>query len=119
MLSGSCHCGAVTVTVPRKPRRLTSCNCSICRRYGALWAYYKPREVRVACAKGKTASYAWGDGSLRFLRCKDCGCVTHWEPVQRDSDGRMGVNARMFDPGIVETVPVRHFDGATTWRFLD
>ena len=41
MLTATCHCGAVRVDVPRKPRRLTSCNCSICRRYGTLWAYYK------------------------------------------------------------------------------
>ena len=30
MLAGSCHCGAVKVTLARKPRRLTCCNCSIC-----------------------------------------------------------------------------------------
>jgi len=41
-LSGSCHCGAVVVNVARRPRQLTDCNCSICRRYGTLWAYYSP-----------------------------------------------------------------------------
>lgn len=29
MLRGSCHCGAIQIEVDRKPRRLTSCNCSI------------------------------------------------------------------------------------------
>ena len=32
--------------------RLTSCNCSICRRYGTLWAYYNFSEVRVIAARG-------------------------------------------------------------------
>ena len=47
MLTASCHCGAVQVCVPRKPRSLTNCNCSICRRYGVLWAYYKDSEVQL------------------------------------------------------------------------
>ena len=27
MLTATCYCGAVRVEVPRKPRRLTDCNC--------------------------------------------------------------------------------------------
>ena len=37
MLTATCHCGAVRVDVPRRPRSLTNCNCSVCRRYGTLW----------------------------------------------------------------------------------
>jgi hypothetical protein len=37
MLYASCHCGAVLLEIARKPRQLTECNCSICRRYGGLW----------------------------------------------------------------------------------
>ena len=40
MLTGSCHCGTVKIQVPRKPRSLTSCNCSICRRHGGIFGYY-------------------------------------------------------------------------------
>ena len=47
MLTATCHCGALRIEVPRKPSSLTSCNCSICRRYGTLWAYYKASTVRV------------------------------------------------------------------------
>ena len=32
---------------------------------------------------------------------------------------RMGVNMRMMDPQIVNSIRVRHFDGADTWKFLD
>ena len=59
MIAGTCHCGIVRVEVPRKPRSLTSCNCSICRRYGTLWAYYKAPDVRVICKRGATESYSW------------------------------------------------------------
>src|SRR5437763_8152672 len=40
MLSATCHCGSVRIHVRRAPRTVTHCNCSICRRYGALW--YQP-----------------------------------------------------------------------------
>ena len=35
MISGTCHCGAVRVEIPRKPQSVTNCNCSICRRFPA------------------------------------------------------------------------------------
>jgi hypothetical protein len=70
MLTGACHCGAVRVTIPRKPRAVTDCNCSICRRYGVLWAYYKLPTVSVEAKRGTTASYSWGRKKLKFVRCK-------------------------------------------------
>jgi hypothetical protein len=51
MLTGSCHCGAVQIQVARKPRRLTSCNCSICRRHAGLWGYYNPSKVKITVVK--------------------------------------------------------------------
>ena len=119
MLTASCHCGAVRLEVPRKPRRLTSCNCSICRRYGTLWAYYRLRDVKVRAKRGALRSYSWGEKSLRFVRCGTCGCITHWEPVQVTKASRMGVNARNFEPSLLAGVRVRRLDGASTWKFLD
>jgi hypothetical protein len=119
VLTATCHCGAVSVEVPRKPRRLTSCNCSICHRYGTLWAYYTLKDTRLVCAAGATRSYSWGDKSLAFVRCNTCGCVMRWEPVQPKDESRCGVNARNFDPGVIEGVRVRRLDGAKTWKFLD
>jgi hypothetical protein len=119
MLVATCHCGAVRIEVPRRPRTLTDCNCSICRRYGALWAYYKTRDVRVTHAPGATSAYSWGDRTLRFVRRRRCGCLTHWEPLRPGGSGRMGVNARNLDPDAVNSARIRRLDGASTWKFLD
>jgi len=119
MIAATCHCGAVRVEVARRPRSLTNCNCSICRRYGTLWAYYKRSEVRVVSASGATQEYVWGDRTLKFVRCRSCGCVTHWEGVQPKEDGRMGVNARNFEPGALGSPRIRLLDGASTWKYLD
>src|SRR3546814_20511005 len=66
-----------------------------------------------------TEGYVWGDRTLRNVRCKTCGIITHWEPLESEPGARHGVNLRNFDPGLLESVVVRRFDGAATWTFLD
>lgn len=117
MVTASCHCGKVSLELPAPPEQVTSCNCSICRRYGTLCAYYDPAQVRVS---GATTTYMWGDKQIAFHRCTDCGCVTHWTAVDPNiPQDRMGVNARMLAPELLAQARVRRFDGADTWKFLD
>ena len=119
MLTATCHCGRVRIDVPRKPRRLTDCNCSICRRYGTLWAYYKAAEVRFHRPRGSTSGYSWGDKELRFVRCNTCHCIMNWEGVRKRRGARVGINARNFAPEAIASVRIRRLDGAKTWKFLD
>lgn len=118
-LEGSCHCGAVCLSLPRAPQEATRCNCSICRRLGGLWAYYELGTVRIEGSPEHTDEYVWGDRTLRTVRCSECGCVTHWEPLDAKKVAKMGVNLRNFDPRLVESVRVRRLDGADTWAYLD
>lgn len=119
MIAASCHCGRTRLEVARAPRRLTSCNCSVCRRYGALWAYYKADSVRLRYRKRDVRSYSWGDRRLRFIRCRHCGCILHHERVKKARQSTIGVNARNFDPTVIAKARVRHLDGARTWKYLD
>lgn len=114
MIAAVCHCGAVRVQVPRLPDEVKECNCSICRRTGAVLAYYSPKEVRVS---GDTEFYMWGDREIEFHRCKICGNFTHWSPVDKAYD-RMGVNARLMPPDLLTDIRVVEFDGADTWTVI-
>lgn len=118
-LHGSCHCGSVRLTLPAPPETATSCNCSLCRRAGGIWAYYALGTVLVEGHPEHTESYIWGDRTLRNVRCRNCGIVTHWEPLEPEPGARHGVNLRNFEPELLASVVVRRFDGADTWRFLD
>ena len=82
MIEASCHCGAVRIDVEVPPAQLTSCNCSLCRRLGTLWAYYRPGQVRIAQGAGTTVPYIQGDRTLAVHHCPTCGCVTHWESTR-------------------------------------
>ncbi|HVR29907.1 MAG TPA: GFA family protein [Thermoanaerobaculia bacterium] len=119
MVVASCHCGAVRLEVARKPRQLTDCNCSICRRNGALWAYYSRKTVKVTSAPGAASAYVWGDGTLELYHCNICGCVTHHERTQKRPDSTVGVNARMMDPEAIASARIRRLDGADTWKYVD
>ena len=49
MLTGSCHCGALKWTLEGDPGSITACNCTLCRRYGVLWAYdYENERIKIS-----------------------------------------------------------------------
>jgi hypothetical protein len=114
-IEGTCLCGAVHVTVARKPHHVTQCNCTVCRKYGTLWAYYRRRAIEIS---GKRASFSRRRGGLRFTRCVTCGCVVSWER-ERGPEARMAVNARLLDHAVIATVPISVLDGDGNWRVLE
>jgi hypothetical protein len=119
MIQGSCHCGAIRIELPSLPETLIDCNCSICRRYGALWAFYTMDSVRVHGHPEGTIEYIWGQKTIKTMHCRTCGCVTHWESLDTASDNRVGVNMRNCDAVAIADLRVRRFDGADTWTYLD
>lgn len=119
MHDGSCHCGAVRMTLPATPTAATSCNCSLCRRIGGPWVYFEFGTVKIEAQPQDTAAYVWGDKTLRTIHCRHCGCVTHWEPLDPQPGAKHGVNLGNFDPALIASVRVRRFDGADTWTFID
>ncbi len=119
LLHGSCHCGAVNLTLPSMPETAIKCNCSLCRRLGGLWSYYPFGSVIISGHPEHTTEYIWGDKTLRTIHCKICGCATHWEPINGEHGARHGVNLNNFSLQLLEAVKIRYFDGANTWTFLE
>lgn len=119
MIRGSCHCGAVTFELSETPKWLTECNCSICRRIGALWAHASIEKIKLRYPKDGTIDYVCGDRTLVTKSCKTCGCTTHWENLKDPENGHMAVNCRMADPKEIADLRIRRFDGAEKWEFVD
>lgn len=117
-VTATCHCGEIRIEIETAPESVTSCNCSICRRYGTLWAYYHPSKVRLVPAGVPTDTYQCAEKTQHFHRCKTCGCVTHWASIDPNDD-TTGVNARLLPPEILKAARLRHLDGAETWKYLD
>jgi hypothetical protein len=119
MYKASCHCGAIQLEVAELPISLTECNCSICHRIGALWAYYKQSQVKIVFSPEALSRYIWGERRIEFCSCKVCGCTTHYESIENGGDKHMAVNARSIAPTELQGIPIRKFDGADSWKYLD
>ena len=110
-LVGTCHCGRVRITLPRKPEEVTHCNCSLCAKTGFQGIYFGSEELRI---EGEVDSYVRADSNPACLaqhRCRHCGTATHWTPLSDPPHQRMGVNARLFEPGTFDDLPVKQVDG--------
>jgi hypothetical protein len=117
MLEGACHCGALRWRFDGMPESATACNCTVCRRYGALWAYDFEGE-RIAVT-GPSRAYIRGE-AIEFHFCPTCGCVAFWRGRQADSAGRtrIAVNLRLTAPGLVARLPIDRFDGLDSFDDL-
>ena len=118
MIEGSCHCGAVRWSFEGVPDSGTACNCTVCRRYGVLWAYdYENEGIRVS---GPTHAYAWSNRNLEFHFCPNCGCVAYWRAGAPGENGRrrIAVNLRLAEPEVVGAIVLDHLDGLDSWQDL-
>jgi hypothetical protein len=117
MIQGSCHCGAVHWTFDGQPEAATACNCTVCRRYGVLWAY--DHEDEGIHTRGTTQAYVRGE-HIEFHFCPVCGNVAWWRGRQTDAQGRrrIAVNLRLAEPEAVAAIPIDHFDGLVTFEDL-
>ena len=117
MIEGACHCGRVRWRFDGQPDGATACNCTVCRRYGALWAYdYVDEGIHVT---GATQAYVRGT-AIEFHFCAQCGCTAFWRGLKLGEDGRrrIAVNLRLAEPVAVAAIPIDHFDGLDSFDDL-
>lgn len=119
MLDGSCHCGQVKWSYASALESVTACNCTLCRRYGALWAYgHLGDEITVS---GSTSVYVRDRKLNGFHFCSNCGCVSYYLSNAPDQEGklRIAVNLRMIsDPSKIANLPIDHFEGLEKFEDL-
>jgi hypothetical protein len=105
-MEGHCHCQSVRWTYSLPLESVTACNCTICSRYGAIWAYgYLDEGVTIT---GVTSEYIRGSKVIAFNFCSQCGCVTHYLSISPDEQGRrrVAINLRtVSDPNLVAHIP--------------
>jgi hypothetical protein len=110
-LVGSCHCGRVRIRLSAPPDQVTHCNCSLCSKTGFQGIYYPSEAVTIT---GEFDDYVRADSNPACIaqhRCRHCGTPTHWTPLTDPPHERVGINARLFEPGTFDAVEVREVDG--------
>ena len=111
----SCHCGQVRIEIKKQPDYINECNCTLCSKAGARWAYFHPSEVSV---EGAAQGYCREDkvdpaAEIRF--CAKCGSTTHFiltaSAASRFGNTLMGVNMRLADERELAGIELRYPDG--------
>lgn len=108
----TCHCGAVRLrlTLPNgleKPRR---CDCSMCRRRGAIVASVALANLEVVEGEDVLGVYQFNTMTAKHYFCTKCGIYTHHQ--RRSNPEEYGFNVGCLEgvnPFDVGEVPV--FDG--------
>lgn len=121
VLTGSCHCGNAGWTLAGDPGPVTACNCTLCRRYGALWAYdFEGERAAVHGPLSRFVRVGKADPALEILFCPHCAAVIAWRGLRLKEDGRrrMAVNVRLAPPDAVADLPIDHFDGLDSFEDL-
>jgi len=83
--NGSCHCGAVRYSVDIDLAKGTlRCNCSLCRKTRAWFAFAPAGNFRLDTGADKLTSYRWTpegreQPNLTYHGCGECGVRTHAE----------------------------------------
>ena len=92
-----CHCGAVVLELALvqgivKPRR---CDCSLCRRRGAIVASVPISGLRVVHGKDVLRLYQFNTKLAEHWFCSQCGIYTHHR--RRSNPGEYGYNVGCLD----------------------
>jgi hypothetical protein len=96
-LTGSCHCGAVRFEVDLEtvPGKLRRCNCSLCRRKGAIMSIVPAERFRITRGADKLSLYQWNTRLAKHYFCSVCGIYTHH--LRRLAADQYGFNIGCID----------------------
>ncbi len=95
--TASCHCGAVEFQVELENglENLRRCNCSLCRRKGAVVAGVPLEKLKVTKGENKLSLYQWNTKTAKHYFCSICGIYTHHQ--RRSNPNEFGFNIACLD----------------------
>ena len=78
----TCHCGAIEaeIKVSDKLEKILRCNCSICKRKGAIMSIVKNEDFKITKGEDKLSFYQFYTKVAKHFFCSICGIYTHHHP---------------------------------------
>lgn len=106
---GSCHCGAVRFRVEAEPKEVIRCDCSLCRRKGAMMAQVHESALTILAGEDMLTEYRWNTGVARHFFCRVCGIYPFHR--KRSAPDSYGVNVGCLEGFDPSGYPYRMADG--------
>jgi hypothetical protein len=109
--SGGCHCGLVRYDVTADLATVTACNCSICRKRGALWTFVTDDNFALRAGSDDMHDYQFGKRSIHHLFCPQCGVGSFSRGKGPNGQEMVAVNVRCLDEVDTASLTLMPFDG--------
>jgi len=109
--SGGCHCGEVRYETTADLATVMACNCSICTKRGALWAFVKPEQFALRTGEDDLTDYQFNKKMIHHLFCSCCGIESFARGKMPDGSDMVAINVRCLDGVDIAALEVRPFDG--------
>ena len=77
-----CHSGAIEaeINVPENLEKVLRCNCSLCKRKGAVMSMVKNDNFKIIKGEDKLSQYQFHTKVAKHYFCSICGIYTHHNP---------------------------------------
>jgi hypothetical protein len=110
---GSCHCGNIAFEVEGEFTEAIDCNCSMCRRRGALLAFVPRNNLSLKTADANISTYTFNHHAIRHHFCPTCGIAPFGEGTSPNGAEMASVNLRCLPAIDLASLKVTPFDGAS------
>ena len=108
--TGSCHCGRVRFEVDADLDHLRACDCTVCRKRGALSHRVEESCFRLLTPLDELSVYQWHTRTAKDYFCASCGVLPFRRP--RTAPHLWGINVRCLDGVDLSAIPVRDVQGS-------
>ena len=119
--SGSCHCGNIKFEVDADLDHVRSCDCSICKKRGALIHRVEEDCLRLLTPLKEMSLYQWHTRTAKDYFCPKCGILPFRRPrALTESEIEAGmvpftgwaINVRCLVGVDLSTIPVKKIYGS-------
>jgi hypothetical protein len=119
--NGSCHCGKVQFEVTADIDHVRVCDCSICRKRGALIFRVDEADLRLKIPLEELSLYQWGSRTAKDYFCPTCGILPFRRPshptASEISEGvktfaGWAINVRCLDDIAIFSLPQKRIHGS-------
>ncbi len=107
---GSCHCGKVRFEVDMDLDHVRVCDCSLCRKRGALNHRVDESCIRVLTPLEDMTLYQWHTKTAKDYFCPTCGMLPFRRP--RTAPEVWTINVRCLDGVDLESIPIERVYGS-------
>ncbi len=108
---GSCHCGAVRFEIDAELDHVRVCDCSMCRKRGALNHRVAQEDFRLLTQLDDLTLYQFHTRTAKDYFCPTCGILPfRWPRI--NPDGLWTINVRCLDDVDLDTIPIQRVFGS-------